>query len=129
MSSFRNKNTKYLSYKLNNKQNSSINIKHKEKIKEILLVDLQINDYKNKIENNENKINILENNKIYNLSQITTLKDENMQLNNIINNIQINNNEINYYNNNIHILEQYYNDKLIDKTDDVNFFFTTSTSC
>ena len=123
MSSFRNKNTKYLSYKLNNKQNSSINIKHKEKIKEILMVDEKITDYKNIIISNEKMIEELSKDKINNRTTIINLKDENMKYENMINNLQVNNDEINYYNNNIDILEKYYNDKTIDKIDDVNLFF------
>ena len=49
MSAFRIKNTKYNSYKLNNKIKSTIDIKHKEKLNDIEKKELNYNKLNEKI--------------------------------------------------------------------------------
>jgi len=123
MSAFRIKNTKYNSYKQNNKIKSTIDIKHKEKLldiekKEINYIKLneKLNKYNNEIENIDN----LEIQTIDDINKRVILKEKINDIKYKLNILNYENDEIDYFYDNIELLNEYYSEeKDIQKNNDI----------
>ena len=114
MSAFRIKNTKYNSYKQNNKIKSTIDIKHKEKLIDIEKKEINYIKLNEKLEKYEKEINDIENLEIQSIDNINRnviLKEKINDIKYKLNILNYENDEIDYFYDNIDLLKEYYSDE------------------
>ena len=123
MSAFRIKNTKYNSYKLNNKIKSTIDIKHKEKLNDIEKKELNYNKLNDKINKYNKDIYNIDKREIITNEDIekkAILRDKIDELNYKIDILNYQNDKMDYFYENIDLLKEYYNeDKEIQQSNDI----------
>ena len=123
MSAFRIKNTKYNSYKLNNKIKSTIDIKHNEKITDIEKKELNYNKLNDKINKYLKEIDNIDNNEIITNDDIekkAKLRDKIDDLKYKIDILNYENDKMDYFYENIDLLKEYYSEvKEIQNTNDI----------
>lgn len=114
MSAFRIKNTKYNSYKLNNKIKSTIDIKHREKLSEIEKKESNYIKLNEKLEKYSNDINFIDNKEIQTIEDIdkrVKLKEKINDIKYKLNILNYEKDDIDYFYENVELLNEYYTEE------------------
>ena len=123
MSAFRIKNTKYNSYKLNNKIKSTIDIKHKEKLSDIEKKELNYTKLNDKINKYYKDIYNIDKHEIITNEDIekkVLLREKIDEIQYKIDLLNYQNDKMDYFYENIDLLKEYYNeDKEINTNNDI----------